>query len=224
MKCPKCGYTSFPYLENCRKCGQTLAEPRAALGLYSLRPDPPDLLLAYQVASTDGTGTTPMPPVSAPSIDLGHLEQIESELTEAELSAPGADEGGEPVGPAPELSAEPLSSEETVMPHTLDLSGLADITLELEKAVDLGDKPAESSQTPKDSPPGQPVYDLDLDEDLDDLPLQSLEDASHTGDVDDDEEVVEYTLEIEDDLEFEIDELELEQDDNDAEEEDDDDR
>ena len=36
MKCPKCRYTSFQYLESCRKCGHALAEQRAALGLYAL--------------------------------------------------------------------------------------------------------------------------------------------------------------------------------------------
>ena len=56
MKCPKCRYTSFPYLENCPKCGVALAEQRAALGIYALRPDPPDLLLAYQAASMEIAG------------------------------------------------------------------------------------------------------------------------------------------------------------------------
>jgi hypothetical protein len=242
MKCPKCGYTSFPYLDSCRKCGRTLAEPRAALGLYTLRPDPPDLLLAYQTVSTDITGTTPMPPVAAPSIDLGHLDEIEPELATAQATAPRPDESGEPVDPAPKLipmldqeviaaaevpplepSAEPRSAEEMVRPPTLDLNELADMTLELENAVNLGDKSAESPQTPKDSPDEQPVYDLDLDEDLDELTLQPLVDESDTGEANDGEEVLEYTLEIEDDLEFEIDELELEQDD-DAEDEDDDER
>jgi hypothetical protein len=224
MKCPKCGYTSFPYLESCRKCGRALAEPRAALGLYAQRPDPPDLLLAYQAASTDVTETTAMPPASALSLDLDHLEEIELEVAEAESTTPGTDEGGEPVSPASEsmltLDREVIAEAES---PPLEPSELADIALELENAVDLGDKLAERSQTPKDSSEGEPVYDLDLAEDLDDLPLQSLEDESHTGDVNDDEEVVEYTLEIEDDLEFEIDELEVEQDD-DAEAEDDDER
>ena len=241
MKCPKCGYTSFSYLESCRKCSHALAEPRAALGLYALRPDPPDLLLAYEAASANITGATQTPPVSAP-IDLGRLEEIDLDLEEAGPATPGTYEVGEQAAAAPDLmptldreviegeefppvepSAEPSNSQAMVMPQTLDLSGLENITLELENTVDLEGGPAESSQPPKDSPEGQAVYDLDLDEDLDGLTLRPLADASQRGDADDDEEVVEYTLEIEDDLEFEGDELELEQDD-DAEAEDDDDR
>jgi hypothetical protein len=242
MKCPKCGYTSFPYLESCRKCGRTLAEPREALGLYALRLDPPDLLLAYQTASLAVTETTPMPSVSTPSLDPGPLEEIDPELAKTPPTALGPDESGEPVSPAPESmstldqevmttaefppqepKAEPRSSEETVTPYTVDLGELADMTLEIENTVNLEDEPAASSQTPKDSSEAQPVYDLDLDDDLDELTLQPLVVESNTGDADDGEEVVEYTLEIEDDLEFEIDELELEQDD-DAEAEDDDKR
>jgi hypothetical protein len=239
MKCPKCGFTSFPYLESCRKCGLALAEPQAALGLYALPPNPPDLLLAYQTANLDVTRTPPMPPASMPSFDLGSLEEIEPEIAKAEPIAPDPDEREEPVSPAPDLlptldqeimtaaelpplepQAEPPGSAETVMPHTLDLSELADMTLELDNTVNLGDKSAQSAQTPNDSPEEQPVYDLDLDDDLDGLSLRPLVDESSTGDADDGEEVLEYTLEIEDNLEFEIDGLELEPD-EDTEDEDD---
>jgi hypothetical protein len=240
MKCPKCGFTSFPYLESCRKCGLALAEPRAAWGLYALRPDPPDLLLAYQTASLDVTRTPPMPAASIPSIDLGSLAEIDPEFAEAQPTSPAPAESAEPVSPAPDLlpaldqeiitaagfpplepRVEPPESAETFMPHTLDLNEMADMTLELDKMENLGDNSAQSSQTPKDSPEAQPVYDLDLDDDLGELTLRPLMDESTTGDVDDDEAVLEYTLEIEDNLEFEIDGLELEQDDNTEDEDDD---
>jgi hypothetical protein len=241
MKCPKCGYTSFPYLESCRKCGHALTEQRAALGLYALRPDPPDLLLAFEAARADIIEATRTPPVSAP-IDLGRLEEIDLDLEEAGPATPGPYEVGGQAAAAPDsmptLEGEDVAEEEfqppepcaeqsspqaTIMPQTLDLSGLENITLELENAVDLEGGPAESAQPPKDSPEGQAVYDLDLYADLDALPLRPLADSSQRGDADDDEEVVEYTLEIEEDLIFEGGELELEQD-EDAEAEDDDDR
>ena len=240
MKCPKCGFTSFPYLESCRKCGLVLAESQAAWGLYALHPDPPDLLLAYQTANLDVTRTRPLPSASMPSLDLGAREKIEPEVGTAQPVTPGPDESEEPFSPAPDLlptldqeimiaaespplepRAEPPGSAETVIPHTLDLSELADMTLELDDTVNLGDKSAPRSQLPQDSPEEQPVYDLDLDDDLDELSLLPLEDESSTGDADGGDDVLEYTLEIEDNLEIEIDGLELEQDD-DTEAEDDD--
>lgn len=36
MKCPKCGFTSFDFLENCKKCGQDLQGHKTKFGLRSL--------------------------------------------------------------------------------------------------------------------------------------------------------------------------------------------
>jgi hypothetical protein len=237
MKCPKCGYTSFPYLENCAKCGHALTEQRAALGIYALRPEPPDLLLAYQAANMQIPGATLAQPQSAPGIDLAQLDDIELELTDAEQAAPATHEAGQQTGAVPDLvptldpesiggeeappaepSVEQVSSQDMVMPQTLDLSELGDITLELERAADLGGQSPESAQTPKESPEAKQVYDLDLDEDPADLPLGSSVAESHADD--DDEETAEYMLEIEEEIELEVDELEIEED-NEAEEEDD---
>lgn len=44
MKCQKCGYTSFDYLSQCRKCGADLATIRDALGFDSAKPAIPFLL------------------------------------------------------------------------------------------------------------------------------------------------------------------------------------
>ncbi len=238
MKCPECGYTSFPYLESCAKCGHEQTEQRRAFGIYALRHEPPDLLLAYQAANMEVAGATLAPPLSTPGIDLGQLDEIEVELGEAEPADPSAPEEVAQTGaaadliPAPDLestaqeehppaepSLEPVSAQDIDMPQTLDLSELGGITLELETAEDLGSQSPGSAQPPRQAPESKPVYDLDLDEDLEDLPLGS---SVNEPDADDeDEENSEYTLEIEDELEFEIGELEIEEDDE-AEEGDDD--
>jgi len=36
MKCPKCGFTSFDFLENCKKCGGDLQDHKSKFGLRSL--------------------------------------------------------------------------------------------------------------------------------------------------------------------------------------------
>jgi len=36
MKCPKCGYTSFDYLESCKKCGKDLADFKQRFGITSV--------------------------------------------------------------------------------------------------------------------------------------------------------------------------------------------
>ena len=36
MKCPKCGYTSFDYLDECKKCGKSLEEHKEKYNIRSL--------------------------------------------------------------------------------------------------------------------------------------------------------------------------------------------
>jgi hypothetical protein len=236
MKCPKCRYTSFPHLENCPKCGFGLAEQRATLGIYALRPDPPDLQLAYQATSMDIAGGLLPSPVYAPGIDLGPLEGIDLEIAEAEPRGVGTHEMAEASNVAPplmptleheaveedglaseETGSEPLSTQEVTMPQSLDLSQLGDITLVLDNTADLEGESPESAQTRRDYADVKQVYDLDVDEDLNGLTLGPIADGP--GADDDAEEGAEYTLQIEEDLEIEVDGLELEHDD-----EDDDDR
>jgi hypothetical protein len=235
MKCPKCRYTSFPHLENCSKCGFGLAEQRAALGIYALRPDPPDLLLAYQGASMEVTGAMLTSPVSAPGIDLDPLAGIDLEVAEAEPDRAGTHEMGEPANAnwdlmptleheameeeecAPEEpGSERPSSQDVIIAQSLDLSQLEDITLALENVADAEGESPERAQTAGEFADVKQVYDLDADGDLDGLTLGHIVDGVGA---DDDDEAAEYTLEIEEDLEFEVDGLELKQDD-----EDDDDR
>jgi hypothetical protein len=146
----------------------------------------------------------------------------------------GTPEMGEPTDPASDLMpthdreafeeeefmpVEPnsglLSSQEMITPRSQDLSGLGDITLAIENEAELGVESSESAQIPGESAEAKPVYDLDSDEDLNGLTLESIVDEARADDADDDE-AAEYTLEIEEDLEFEVDSLELEQDEEDA--------
>lgn len=39
MKCPKCSYTSFDYLDSCRKCGSDLREIKSLLQIISVAPE-----------------------------------------------------------------------------------------------------------------------------------------------------------------------------------------
>jgi hypothetical protein len=44
MRCPKCGYFGFDYLDTCRKCDRDLTEVRQELNLMDFRPEVPFLL------------------------------------------------------------------------------------------------------------------------------------------------------------------------------------
>ena len=123
---------------------------------------------------------------------------------------------------APEESgSERRGTQDIILPQSLDLHQLEDITLALENAADLEGESPQNAQTPREFAEVKQVYDLDVDEDLDGLTLGHIVEGAGAAD-DDDEEAAAYTLEIEEDLEIEVDGLALEQDDEDEDEDDDD--
>lgn len=44
MKCPKCKYITFDYLDTCPRCGKDMSAEKAKLSIFSIKPDPPPLL------------------------------------------------------------------------------------------------------------------------------------------------------------------------------------
>jgi len=39
MRCPKCGYTSFDYLDRCKSCGEDLVPTKIKLNIYTKKPE-----------------------------------------------------------------------------------------------------------------------------------------------------------------------------------------
>lgn len=44
MKCPKCKYITFDYLDTCPRCGKDMSAEKAKLSIFCIKPDPPSLL------------------------------------------------------------------------------------------------------------------------------------------------------------------------------------
>jgi hypothetical protein len=189
--------------------------------------------------------TLETPALPSPVIDLRPLDLIELDPTAAEEAHPVADIGAGQAGDAVDLALtipvdsalelEPLEAEPPIEPTNRSAEGTSpaidpreppEITLELEPAADLGagGTGLHSIQTPTASPEEDPVYDLDLEEERQGLPLgpevhESRADED-SGEVESIEETEEYILEIEEELELEIDEIELDEDNNGSEEDD----
>lgn len=81
MRCEKCGYISFDYLSECRKCGVDLTSIRDALGYLPFKPEIPSFLssLMKDYGSTvglpgsagEGAFTTDVLDTELPEIDFG---------------------------------------------------------------------------------------------------------------------------------------------------------
>ncbi len=101
MKCPKCGYTSFDYLDICKKCSHGLSEFKSKYGLRSLlfpnrqhqRTAPPgggSAAPAMAVAAVAATAAAAPAPATSDSLDFGHdfMSDGPAQKTTAPVKAP----------------------------------------------------------------------------------------------------------------------------------------
>ena len=44
MKCPKCKFITFDYLDTCPRCGKDMTKEKAQLNIFTIKPNPPFLL------------------------------------------------------------------------------------------------------------------------------------------------------------------------------------
>lgn len=223
MKCPKCGYASFPYLESCRKCGQGFADPRVFFGVYALPPNPPDLMSAYETSQTDT--------VSTPEVAFERLEEIDNHLVAGVDTArsrqedPPYTDATLEISPISDLDPElprPLSPTPPEMdqtddkePITIDLSDLEGFTLELREVTEEEAATAMEIITPpgRSAADDETIFEVDLEDDVGLLPREPAAEPADPNE--DDETAVEYVLEIDEVLELEVDELEREDPDED---------
>ncbi len=146
MKCPKCGYTSFAYLESCRKCGHEYAKTQGPFGVYALRPTAPDLMasLGGEMDAADASLSS--------AIDLSQLDHLDLALAEDAEDAEGAagslvlddpQTQGAPVGTPSTPAIEPTSP---AIP-TIDVAQLGEIEFELpDDAEESGPTPLETRE------------------------------------------------------------------------------
>jgi hypothetical protein len=179
MKCNKCGFVSFDYLAECKKCGNDLTVVRDSLGLCPVRPNVPfllgPLLKGYDPSQGEHGGPVGNDLLSE-SADAGATEiELEDELSFSET--PELREAEE-VSPAPE---DPLEVPSPVSPSPSDLSDaeFPEITLdedpEPELSISLADEPSEQglSEVGLEYPP-----EMNLDMEL----KLELEDAGQDSD------------------------------------------
>ena len=103
MKCPKCGYNSFDYLETCKKCGGDLTEHKTRFGLRSL---------FFPPQEPQGTAETPPSAVST-------VAPLFAEELPFDFDGPGApleESAEEESEPFPEAPAE----KDVAAPESLD--------------------------------------------------------------------------------------------------------
>jgi hypothetical protein len=141
MKCTKCGYVSFDYLSECKKCGINLAGIRETLGFQGAKSNVPFFLgslLKDYVKPSAGDEKHLTEPASKPSFDFDDIDLAESFGNVEPAAKIAAERAGAPA-------AEPLETEDF---NLLDISdeelGISTMDDENEPASAKGLRPAAS--------------------------------------------------------------------------------
>ena len=147
MRCPKCGYVSFDFLDNCLKCSRDLSGSRGDLNLTDFRPQVP-FLLGSLVGEMEGGGARQA---------LSFTQETEMELGGLGMSEPSDSEGSIDMGDLEMLSEEDSSDKmslsdialddlETIEASALGKDGSGELQLD-----DLGEmSPKDSSMAEED--------------------------------------------------------------------------
>ena len=96
MKCPRCGYVSFEYLDECKKCGKSLEAFKSEHGFYGYPPK--DLVVAEYLEE------------KVKAEEKAAVEEISLDLKEADTAGDEAKK----IAANLEKSAEPMTEEKEI--------------------------------------------------------------------------------------------------------------
>ena len=198
MKCPKCNYTSFDYLTECKKCGQLLDEVKKRLNLQLSKPTinidetvDQEAVNIVEDSAIDEEKTDPFTDQEASLADTGEQEEDELIVVSNTTDSLPPLEG---LGNMENLQDEDLNSDET---GGIEFNNAqAEESQEVITGFNPSDEQLEELQLQEepDIEEEMPELDIDISEDTGD----NLEDYNH-------EKVIELT---EDDQIFDL-ELDL---------------
>jgi hypothetical protein len=137
MRCPKCGFISFDYLDNCKKCGASLAQIRAELCPLEMPPTEFTIWGLLGVGTGDGKAAEPTLLVTPQSEEIPALEisledqtdeiilddsdvtlELEPSLLESAEEAGASVDASEKFREQPEIT---LNFEEPILEESLEI-------------------------------------------------------------------------------------------------------
>ncbi|RMF83946.1 MAG: hypothetical protein D6736_20315 [Nitrospinota bacterium] len=195
MKCPKCGYVSFEYLDTCQNCHTDLSALKESMGLFAIKPGEIDLamVLEEEMAVESPAGEEGMEEGrSVPTHTLAAEESLEDlSLSEKDLGSAEEEEETVPTIALDEeedlsLDLSQLAAEATEEgpPAPQPAAGESDHLIGLGDLADLGSEtsssPADTGSTADSTPVEEETEHLiDLGE-LADLGIEEPSAASET--------------------------------------------
>jgi len=168
MKCPKCSYVSYDYLDACRKCGRDLITFKQEIGLQMLRPGELDLSVVLS-GSAAASGSRDDFTIDANFFSGQLFEQggtVEADEAEFDISL-------DDDFPMPQAAAEPVPPSRSEAGRREDSILLEDVASTLlEEHVEVAPKPSATRDLAVD------MIDMSDLEEAETVSLDALETAS----------------------------------------------
>jgi len=162
MKCPKCKYITFDYLDTCPRCGKDMSAEKAKLSIFSTKPDPPPLLGSLTGDLNDSSTELRVPESIKKGAEDMKLKGEEVYDDGSELNINIDEEPMAESGEAAELELGDLSSSDDEKKLELDFVSDADVD---QRGVQKEESEKDSEEGALDL--GDLELKLDLDEDED---------------------------------------------------------
>lgn len=153
MKCPKCGYVSFEYLDQCKKCGRDISQFKAGMKVVTFAPG---VLNVFKYTGLEESVKDAAPAADADEsaievkLEAQEKKEIEISLPEEETIKPSLATAKAPAPQATEEKKEEIiltiEDEEHKTEEKQTITGneksvpVEEITLSLEDIVNLDDK------------------------------------------------------------------------------------
>lgn len=185
MKCPKCGYVSFEYLDTCRKCGRDLTQLKTDMGVTTFTPGVINVLKyveGMEEAVEEGEESAVATATAEETEEAGAAAVVEAvAVTSEEQSAKvETQEKGEIEISLPEDIAEPKLDVAEVSPQPMAEEKKGEIEFSLEPAEE---KKEEISLTIEEEPKIEET--LSVEPEIKESPVEeitlSLEDIAELG-------------------------------------------
>jgi len=185
MKCPKCGYVSFEYLDTCRKCGRDLTQLKTDMGVTTFTPGVINVLKyveGMEEAVEEGEESAVATATAEETEEAGAAAVVEAvAVTSEEQSAKvETQEKGEIEISLPEDITEPKLDVAEVSPQPMAEEKKGEIEFSLEPAEE---KKEEISLTIEEEPKIEET--LSVEPEIKESPMEeitlSLEDIAELG-------------------------------------------